>query len=84
MKKKRTIKSKDSTNKRLKIFTWSAIAILALMGFIGLGYYVGYVDGSKYTGNISSGSSDVHHLAVSTRSSDAPMSVTVTAFAFGH
>ncbi len=49
MKKKRTIKSKDSTNKRLKIFTWSAIAILALMGFIGLGYYVGYVDGSKYT-----------------------------------
>ncbi|MDD2356477.1 MAG: divergent polysaccharide deacetylase family protein [Thiovulaceae bacterium] len=33
----------------MKIFTWSAIAILALMGFIGLGYYAGYVDGSKYT-----------------------------------
>ncbi len=54
MKKKRIIKSKDSTNKRLKIFTWGAIAVLALIGFIGLGYYVGYVDGSKYTDTGSS------------------------------
>ncbi len=54
MKKKRIIKSKDSANKTLKIFTWGAIAILALIGFIGLGYYIGYVDGSKYTNTGSS------------------------------
>jgi hypothetical protein len=41
------------------------------------------VDGSKYTGNISPGSSDIHHFSVGTNIGDSPVSVTVTAFAFG-
>jgi hypothetical protein len=41
------------------------------------------VDGSKYTGNISPGSSDVHHFSVGTHIGDSPVSVTVTAFTFG-
>ena len=47
MKKKRTIKSKNSTNKILKKTTWVIITILALVGLIGLGYYIGYVDASN-------------------------------------
>jgi hypothetical protein len=41
------------------------------------------VDGSKYTGNISPGSSDVHHFSVGTHIGDSPVSVTITASAFG-
>ena len=48
MKKKKIIKNKSSGNKILKIFMWGIVALLALIGFIELGYYIGYVDGSKY------------------------------------
>lgn len=66
----------------MRRLTNTFIIFIILFTFISAASAIS-VDGSKYTGNISAGSSDVHHLAVSTRSSDAPMSVTVTAFAFG-
>jgi hypothetical protein len=66
----------------MKRFTTTFIIFIILFTFVSMASAIS-VDGSKYTGNISAGSSDVHHLAVSTRSSDAPMSVTVTAYAFG-
>ncbi len=49
MKKKQTHKSKNTTNKMLKRWTWGFIAFLALIGFVGVGYYIGYVEASKYT-----------------------------------
>lgn len=48
MKKKKITRSKISANKTLKIISWSIASILALIGFLGIGYYVGYVEGSKY------------------------------------
>ena len=49
MKKKKTTRNKISANKTLKIISWSIASILALIGFLGIGYYVGYVEGTKYT-----------------------------------
>jgi hypothetical protein len=47
MKKKQT-KHKIPTNKILKRISWILVLILALLGFVGVGYYVGYIDGSQY------------------------------------
>lgn len=49
MKKKRTTKSKNSSNKILKVFVWILVAALFSIAFIGVGYYLGYEDGLKYS-----------------------------------
>lgn len=48
MKKKRLTTNKQRSNKLLKRFTWGVIALLALIGFIGVGYYLGYVEALQY------------------------------------
>ncbi len=49
MKKKRDTKRKHSSNKILKVFVWILIALLVSITAIGVGYYLGYEDGLKYT-----------------------------------
>ncbi|WP_345993595.1 divergent polysaccharide deacetylase family protein [Sulfurimonas sp. HSL-1716] len=49
MKKKRTTKNKNSTNKILKNFIWVLVAVLLSIVSIGIGYYFGYEDGSRYS-----------------------------------
>ena len=75
MKKKRIIKSKNSTNKIMKRITWVIITILALVGFIGLGYYIGYVDGSKYIDKGSLVHKDLNVTKLSTNKPLLPESV---------
>jgi hypothetical protein len=59
MKKKRIHKSKNTTNQILKRWIWGFIALLALIGFIGVGYYIGYVEASKLTEKTTPASKDV-------------------------
>lgn len=49
MKKRKNTKSKNTTNKILKVVVWVLIAILVSIAFIGIGYYIGYKDGFKYS-----------------------------------
>lgn len=49
MKKKQTATKKQRSTKLLKRFTWGVLALLALIGFIGVGYYFGYVEALQYT-----------------------------------
>ena len=51
MKKKRTTKSKNNSNRYLKFLVWILIVILIGVTFVGLGYYLGYEEAATYSGN---------------------------------
>ena len=53
MKKKRTTKSKSHTNKFLKFLGWTFITILASIVLVGVGYYLGYEEGVKFSDRVN-------------------------------